>query len=399
MLDLNDRTPLKNEVFDHLATKGGFCKQDINFQTCTSCLMDTTDPEIEFSRNGICNYCSSSNSWQFVRPDGNPQDSAIEKMINDIKRDSMGLEFDCIIGISGGVDSSYLALMAKEWTLNPLFVHVDAGWNSNVANSNIHKIIEFNKAQLVTVVIDWNKMKNSQNAFLRSGLANQDIPQDYVFTKSVFQIAKNFKIRHLLSGSNMSTESVLPRQWGYDALDVKHIKAIHSNFLRDGEIGIDIDFQPLTLNTLYRRDSLQVHKPLNYLPYSRNLATNTLKEIIDWQEYGPKHFESRWTRYFQGYLLIYRFGYDKRKAHLSSRIISGELSRQQALKEFDQSQYPIENLLQDEAFISNKLGISRKSFLDLKDIPLSHYTDFNNNEMFRQKLGAVRSIAAKIMKI
>jgi N-acetyl sugar amidotransferase len=374
MLNLINRIPM-NMTRESITPKfGAFCDFK-EFRQCNECLMDTTDPEISFNVFGTCSYCQTSKGWEFVRVNSNPKELEIEKMVDEIKKNKSKDEFDCIIGISGGVDSSYLALLAVEWGLNPLFVHIDAGWNTNVANENINKLLNKLNKEIYTLVIDWEKIRVSQIAFLKSGIANLDVPQDYLFTKGIIQVALKFKIKNILSGSNMATESILPTQWGYDAQDPIHINAIHKKYIEGKEKGIDV--ANLVSYAFDKKLKANVFKyPLDLVPYSRNHALETLNIFCDWKNYGPKHFESRWTRYFQGYLLPLRFGYDKRKPHLSSRIVSGEITLTQAYKEMEDSKYPINLLTEDEKFICSKLEIKQEELDKFKQLPLSHYSDY-----------------------
>lgn len=390
MLNLTNRNPL-NIISDSVSSRvGAFC-DFVEFRSCNKCLMDTTDPDISFNNFGICIYCQSSKNWDFVRVNSNPKNQEIETLIHAIKKDNEQNDFDCLIGISGGVDSSYLALLAVEWGLNPLFVHIDAGWNTNIANENINNLLTALNKEIFTIVIDWTKVRSTQIAFLRSGIANQDIPQDYLFTQGIFQVARKFKIKSILSGSNMATESILPKQWGYDAQDPVHINAIHKKYLFGGESGIEVS-NLLKSRINQKLSNAKLYRPLNLVPYSRNYALETLNKFCGWQNYGPKHFESRWTRYFQGYYLPLRFGYDKRKPHLSSRIISGELTLAAAYKEMEISKYSIDNLAEDEKFICSKLEITQSEFDEFKYLPLSHYSDFANLEKLKLSMISVRNL-------
>jgi N-acetyl sugar amidotransferase len=393
MLNLSDRTPLNLRDSNQNFQLGAFCSFP-KPQTCENCLMDTTDPEILFNSSGICSYCSDSKNLNFVRVGSEPKNKEIQILIDKITKESKNNEYDCLVGISGGVDSSYLARLVVEWNLTPLFVHVDAGWNTNVANENINKLLDVLNQEVYTVVIDWNRVKSSQVAFLKSGIANQDVPQDYLFSKSVLEVARKFKIKSILSGSNLATESVLPKQWGYNSQDSIHINAIQKVFIKDNQNGVEVKgFAETVLSQKLNRTT--VHRPLNLIPYSRNMALNSLGEFCGWQDYGPKHFESRWTRYFQGYYLPLRYGYDKRKPHLSSRIHSGELSKAEALREMNESKYNLENRKEDEIFICNKLGISETFFEALKCSPLSHYSDFANQEKLINALKYLKKFLPK----
>lgn len=340
--------------------------------------MDTTDPAISFDKDGICNHCTGARKFfsasTLLKPEEIPP-SAREALGSGSKS-----EYDCIIGLSGGVDSSYLLVKAVQWGLRPLVVHIDAGWNSEIAVGNIFRLVERLGLDLHTEVIDWDVLRRAQIAFLKSGLANLDIPQDHVFTASLLKVAIKEGVEVILTGSNMATESILPAQWGYDSLDGKHI---HGVFRRFGEG----DFQNYPLFSLYqfryklfKKYGIRFLNPLNEIEYSKKTALSSLATDFGWQDYGGKHYESVWTKYFQGHLLPYRFGYDKRKAHLSSRIASGELSREDALAELKRPLYDKQALRLDEDFIASKLEIDSEELRSLKEVPLRHYSDYPNDQ-------------------
>lgn len=377
-LHLADRRPVQAPTDGSEILKGAFCDPRRSYQMCSSCVMDTTDPAISFDKDGICNHCTGARKFfsasTLLKPEEIPP-SAREALGSGSKS-----EYDCIIGLSGGVDSSYLLVKAVQWGLRPLVVHIDAGWNSEIAVGNIFRLVERLGLDLHTEVIDWDVLRRAQIAFLKSGLANLDIPQDHVFTASLLKVAIKEGVEVILTGSNMATESILPAQWGYDSLDGKHI---HGVFRRFGEG----DFQNYPLFSLYqfryklfKKYGIRFLNPLNEIEYSKKTALSSLATDFGWQDYGGKHYESVWTKYFQGHLLPYRFGYDKRKAHLSSRIASGELSREDALAELKRPLYDKQALRLDEDFIASKLEIDSEELRSLKEVPLRHYSDYPNDQ-------------------
>lgn len=334
------------------------------YKICTQCVMDESDPNISFSETGECSYCQyfAENMKHFVKT-GKDAEEFLARDISEIKSRRKG-EYDCILGLSGGVDSSYLALKAIDWGLKPLAVHVDAGWNSELAVKNIDSIVNKLGLDLITVVIDWDSMKNLQRAFLRSGIANQDIPQDHAFFASLYRIAEKHKIRSILTGSNYATESVLPRAWGYTASDATFIKSVFSNFSQPGE---QMKSFPLMSVNHFHLMTLGFHKvkifsPLNYLPYQKDIAIQELKERLEWKPYSRKHGESRFTKFFQNHYLIKKWGYDKRKAHLSSLIISGQMTRDEAISELKKPVYDEAELKDDLEFVLKKLEFSNQEF-------------------------------------
>lgn len=377
--------------------KGAFCDPRRSYQMCSSCVMDTTDPEISFDRDGICNHCTGAR--KFFSASTLPKPEEIPPSAREALGSGSKSEYDCIIGLSGGVDSSYLLVKAVQWGLRPLVVHIDAGWNSEIAVGNIFRLVERLGLDLHTEVIDWDVLRRAQIAFLRSGLANLDIPQDHVFIASLLKVAIKEGVEVILTGSNMATESILPFQWGYDALDGKHIRGLFGRF-GDG------DFESYPLFSLYhfryelsRRYGIRFLSPLNEIEYSKTAALSSLADNFGWQDYGGKHYESLWTKYFQGHLLPYRFGYDKRKPHLSSRIASGELSREDALAELKKPLYEEQALGFDEDFIASKLEIDSEELRRLKELPLRHYSDYSNDQRRIRMLDAVEMMRRQIRPV
>ncbi|PIP12197.1 MAG: ExsB family protein, partial [bacterium (Candidatus Stahlbacteria) CG23_combo_of_CG06-09_8_20_14_all_40_9] len=282
------------------------------YKQCSVTIMDTTDPDITFDDNGISNwvYYFREKILPNWKPEGNPE--AFETLIQRIKSDGKDKEYDCALGLSGGVDSSYLAYIAKREGLRPLIVHTDAGWNSEIAVENIENIVKLCGFDLFTVVIDWDEMRDLQLAFLRAGVPNQDIPQDHTIFAAFYGLAAKHRIKWVLSGHNNACESILPPAWGHDALDVCHLNAIHRRF-GEGRLGSFPRMGRIRYGLRYTLlGGMRVAKPLDLLPYKKAEAMDVLEREFGWQYYGGKHFESRWTRFFQGWWLPTKFGYDKR---------------------------------------------------------------------------------------
>jgi len=368
-------------------TRAAYVAKNRAYQVCTRCIMDTTDPEIVFDDEGVCSHCNYFE--QKIRPAWpSPEDGRkkLEEMIRTVKAYGNGKRYDCIIGLSGGVDSSYIAVKVAEWGLRPLVVHVDAGWNSELAVMNIEQICRRLGFDLVTHVVNWEEMKDMQIAFLRSNLANQDVPQDHAFFAALYGYAIKSGIKYVISGSNFATESILPVSWGYEAMDATHVKAIHSRFgsRSRGDFPVISFFNHFVKYPMILK--MEVLAPLNYIPYSKEDAIRILEKDYGWRYYGGKHYESRWTRFFQAYYLPYKFGYDKRKAHLSSLVLSGQLSRERALEALKVPLYDEKLLIEDKAFIAKKLGFSLEQLEDLINQPLHHYSEFPNHQRKKQIL-------------
>lgn len=347
------------------------------YQICTRCIMDTSDPDITFDAEGVCNHCKKfdwirENLW-FPNEEGSKR---LELIIDEIKAKGKGKPYDCIMGLSGGVDSSYLAIKAVEFGLRPLVVHVDAGWNSELAISNIELLVRKLGLDLHTHVVDWAEMRDLHIAYFKSGVANQDVPQDHAFIARLLREAKENGIKYVLNGSNYATESILPQAWGYSAKDLENLEAIHARF-GSGKLKTYPKVSFWEWYFYYPRVfGIKYVRPLNYMHYNKDEAKKILMEDYGWRDYGGKHYESRFTKFFQGYYLVKRFGYDKRRAHLASLIVSGQMSREDALKEMETQPYPLEDLAEDILFIRKKLGFSEKEFQEIMDAPRRLATEY-----------------------
>jgi N-acetyl sugar amidotransferase len=352
----------------------------IHYKRCTRCVMDTSDPCINFNSDGVCNHCIDFeavllNEW-FRDEAGH---TLLLEIIEQIKSAGTGRKYDCILGLSGGVDSSYLALKMNEWGLRPLVMHVDAGWNSELAVSNIEAIVKHCNYDLHTHVVDWEDMRELQLAYLKSGIANQDVPQDHVFFASLYHFAIKNRIRYIFSGGNLATEGIFPSAWGEgSAMDSISLKYIYRKFGSDSFRSYrTISFWSYYLHYPFIK-KMRVIRPLNYMPYCKADAIRELQSAVGFKTYSRKHGESLFTKLFQNYYLPKRFGYDKRLPHLSSLIISGQLSREEALAQLKEPLYVPEELEFDIAYLCKKLDISRSEFEDLMRVPKRHYTDFPN---------------------
>lgn len=349
------------------------------YRICNRCVMDTSDPEVEFDDDGLCNHCRAF--FDQLLPNWLPDErgaAVLEQNLRLIREDGRERGYDCIIGLSGGIDSSYLALRLRERGLRMLAVHIDGGWNSEIAVGNIERLVNYLDIDLYTHVIDWDEMKDLQLAFLRSGVPNQDIPQDHAFFAQLYALANKHRIRWFLSGHNLATESILPRSWGYNAMDGDHLRAIHRRF---GSIPLR-RFPVMGFWNQYfwtpRVLGLRILHPLNWMPYEKADAQRVLSAAVGWRDYGDKHHESRFTRFFQGWYLPARYGWDKRRAHLSSLILSGQISRDQAIARLAEPPYDVSLMESDRAFIAKKLGVSEAEFAELCSVAPRRHEDYPN---------------------
>lgn len=330
-----------------------------HYKICTRCIMDTSDTEIKFDSDGICSHCTTAlEMLSYLENIRASKKITLESIVTDLKK-SPGVDgYHAIIGVSGGVDSSYLLHLLRESGLKLLAVHVDAGWNSIESVRNINSLIGSLGIDLETIVIDWSQMKKLQLAYLKAGLSNQDVPQDHAFFASLFHLANKYKIKNVLTGSNFATESILPRSWGQDAMDGIQLKNVFDIY---GSGKLDnypiVKLSNLYFHQYFRKSYIKI-APLNYIEYSKDRAVNELREFYGWKDYGGKHKESRFTDYFQEVYLPSRFNVDKKRAHLSSLIINGELSRSEAIELMKTSRINDIDKRNLEQYIATKLEVT-----------------------------------------
>lgn len=351
-----------------------------SYRICSNCIMDTSDPEIHFDDQGICNHCNDYKKSNFNTLSEEERKKQLNAIVKQIKKEGKGKEYDCILGLSGGVDSSFLAYHAVKLGLRPFVVHIDCGWNSELAVKNVENIVKLLNLELHTHVVDWEEMKDLQVSFFKASLANQDIPQDHAIFAALYKFAVKNSVKYVLNGSNYATESVLPRAWGYNALDYKHIKSVQKSFgTKRLKIYPHVTFFKRYIYFTFMR-KMHVVKLLNYISYNKDEAIRILSNELGWRYYGGKHHESRFTKFFQAYYLPKKFNYDKRRAHLSSLILSGQISRVSALEEMNKEVYDSITLSEDIEYVAKKLDLSLSEFKSIIDLPKRTYKDFSSNE-------------------
>jgi N-acetyl sugar amidotransferase len=351
------------------------------YQICNRCIMDTSDPKISFDDHGNCSNCNSA--LELAQKTWFPNESG-EKYLNElfekIKLEEKDKEFDCIIGLSGGVDSSYLAWLTVKKGLRPLVVHVDCGWNSEQAVKNVESVVKKLNIELHTFVVNWEEMKDLQRSFFKASLPDQDIPQDHAIFSALYKFAEKNNIRYVLNGLNFATECILPEAWGHQAMDYRHLRSIHNKYggMKLKEYPHVTFFQRYIYFTLIKR--MIIINPLNYINYNKEEAIEILKNELGWQYYGGKHFESRFTKFFQSYYLPLKFKFDKRRAHLSSLIISGQISRNEALNTMKEDLYSEKEINFDLEYVAKKLDWSEEEFRAIINQPPASHHDFPTNE-------------------
>ncbi len=362
-------------------------KINSNYQICNKLVLDTTYPSIKFDQNGISNqYWDFQNNIRKKWMKSQQDSVYLEKIVETIKKDGSGKDFDCILGLSGGADSSYmLHTIVKKFNLKPLVFHVDGGWNSEIAVSNIKNLVDKLGVDLFTEVINWEEMKDFQLAMFKSGVPHIDIPQDMAFIGVLYKFARKYNISYILNGGNISTECVQrPLDIIYWGTDMRHINDILKKFgTREMKT---FPFSSVFYHKIYLRyfRNIKVVKPLNYIFYEKKKAMNLLSNLYDWKPYPQKHFESRFTRFFEGYWLPTRFGFDMRRVDLSSLILTNQITREEALEELTKPPYDTELTHQDFNYIANKLNIGPGELKRFHEMPKKYWSDYKNlNNFFK----------------
>ena len=343
------------------------------YQVCINCVMDTTDSKITFNEEGLCDHCQ--HFYGYIKPKWIVDDES-EKKLNDIvariKKKNRKKKYDCIIGLSGGMDSTYLLYYTKEVLgLRPLVFAVDTGWNLPVADKNIDNLLKGLKLEKVDYKINKEEMRDLQLAFFKSQVPYQDMPQDHVIFASLYNFAVKSKIKYVLTGGNLATESIRePNEWVY-MNDLRMMKNIHKKF---GKIKLKtLPTASIFKYKIYYRyfKGMKVYRPLDLMPYSRQIALDTLTKKYSYEPYENKHYESRLTRFYEGYWLYHKFGYDKRKAYYSSLIVSNQMTREEALEKLKKPPYDETVALEDMKIIAEELGITVEEFKTMMNINLN----------------------------
>lgn len=356
-----------------------------NHQVCSRCVMDTTVPNIEFNREGVCSLCREADIKRAkVLINDDAEQSHLKKLVSDIKSSSTGNRYDCVIGVSGGVDSSYVAYLVKDLGLNPLAVHLDNGWNSELSVKNIQAILLKLDIDLYTHVINWNEFKDLQLSFLRASIANAEIPSDQAITAILYKIAHKFNLKYIINGGNVNSESIMPSEWMEDNLDTTLIKSVHKKFGSEKLTTYPMmGYFKLAYYTFVKR--IKYVGILNYINFDKNHAMEFLKTTYGWKPYKGKHFESIFTRWFQAYLLPVKFGIDKRKAHFSSLIIASQMSKETA--ESILTSPPIDEIqsADDCDYIKEKFNLTDYDFENIIHAKRVNINSFKNDQKMLQR--------------
>jgi N-acetyl sugar amidotransferase len=356
-------------------------REGLTGRVCSTCVLDGSVPDILFDEFGECQYCKAyrERSSTELHNDETGR-AALAAFVGRLKSAARRKNHDCVIGLSGGVDSTYVAyLLRREFELRPLAVHLDNGWDDELAVANIERTVTRLGIDLHTIVLDWEDFKSLQVAFLRSSLANAEIPTDHAIVSSLFRVASQEGTRYIISGSNIVTEAVMPPSWMEDATDYRLIAAVNRRFgtrrLRDYPRTPALRFAYYVLAKRMRFFPI-----LNYVDYNKARAKELLKEKIGWRDYGGKHYESRFTKFFQGFLLPNKFNIDKRKAHYSNLILSGQMTREAALRQLETPPWAEFDVTTEKAFFLKKLGLREEDLAHILTTPRRSTSSFPNNE-------------------
>ncbi len=357
--------------------------------------MDTTDAEIVFNENGDCNHCTEFlNKRAKYQYQGRESTAALDLLVKEIKRAGKGRQYDCISGISGGVDSCYMAYLAKQRGLRVLTVHLDNGWNSEEAVQNIKNVTRKLEIDYESYVLDWEEFKDIQLAFLKASIPEADTPFDMAILAALHYFAAKYSVKYVLNGGNFSTEGILPATWHYNAKDMKYFNHIQKTF---GQKKIKsfptFGFKKEMYYKLVK--GIKIIYPLNYVHYVKGNVMKLLTEELGWKDYGGKHHESRYTKFIQSYYLYEKFGIDYRRATLSSQICIGDVSRDEALEQLKTKPYLDYRVEQQKQYISKKLQISKEEFEEILKLPAKWYWDYPNDQ---KKLGVIYNAYRKLFK-
>lgn len=344
------------------------------YQICTRCIMDTSDPNITFDEYGYCNHCTTALLVEKMKVPLN-KEAALQSLIKKVKERGKGKNYDCVIGVSGGVDSTYVAYLVKKAGLRPLAVHLDNGWDSELAVDNVQRVLNNLDIELYTHVLEWEEFKRLQVAFLKASTPDSEIPTDH----AIFAVLRDVAIKEntlIISGTNHSSESILPTTWSQGHSDWNYIRKVF-DFFGEGKLK-SFPHTGIMKRFYYDRIKRQkIYSILDYIDYDKEKAKQFLIEKLGWRDYGGKHHESIYTRFFQAYILPTKFGFDKRRAHLSSLIVAGQISREEALGKMEERLYPENELKEHLEYVPKKLDLTKREFKRIMNTPPRSYEDFS----------------------
>jgi N-acetyl sugar amidotransferase len=377
-------------------------EKDPEFRRCTFTVMDNiADPDISFDDKGVCNYYheyqQAAAKGVFPGKEGEEQ---LNKLAEKIKKEGKNKQYDCLIGLSGGVDSTYVAWLVKQLGLRPLAVHLDNGWNSELAVKNVENIISKCGFDLYTLVVNWEEFKDIQLSYLKASVVDIEVVSDHAIFATMYKLAKKYKTGYIISGTNIVTEYIMPPSWLYQKMDFSNLKDIHNKYgTKRLKTYPTFDFKKYVYYSAVLK--LNPVSILNYVDYNKKEVKEKIKKELDWRDYGGKHYESIFTKFYQAYILPEKFHIDKRKAHLSTLICSGQMTREEALKELQQPLYPGQELKADKEYVLKKLGLTNEEFDAIMHLPIRKHQDFKTDVHLKKAyMGLLRKTAPmrKVLK-
>jgi len=369
------------------------------YQMCTKTVMDTTDPDIVFDMNGISNHYHDYQKIAAQSLLSEPQRTKkLNQIISKIKTAGKNKKYDCLIGLSGGVDSTYVAYMVKQYGLRPLAVHLDNGWDSELAVHNVNNIVKILDIDLYTLVVNWEEFKDIQLSYLKASVVDIEVVSDHAIFATMYKLAKERKIPYIISGTNIVTEYIMPGKWLYHKMDYKNLVDIHQQY---GNVKLKTYPTFNFRKHVYYQSFLKLVpiSILNYINYNKAKAKEIIKEKLNWRDYGGKHYESFFTKFYQAYILPQKFGIDKRKAHFSTLICSGQMTRNEALEQLRKPLYDENELKNDKEYVLKKFGLTNDQFEDImKTYPRPH-SDFKTDIPLKKKYIRLLELSSPIRKI
>ena len=360
-----------------------------DYRICNRCVMDTSDPDIRFDEHGVCNHCHSRDTWAASQPSADERKRRLDKLVEAIKRAGRGRDYDCLVGVSGGVDSSYVLHLAVEMGLRPLAFHFDNGWNSETAVRNIHNLVNGAGVDMFTYVVDWPEFRDMQRAFFRASVIDIELLTDHAQKTINIRTAARKRIRYVLTGNNRATEFPLPPSWRWNKWDSRNIRAIQKRFGTKKLRSYPSMSFPQTLRAQLPGGA-ESAPILNLIDYDKAAAKQLLMDRYGWRDYGGKHWESVFTKFFQAHVLPAKFGVDKRRAHLSSLIWSGGVTRDEALAELEKPLYTPRELEEETLYVRKKLGMSEEEFTAVMAAPPVSHTAYPNNQAAYDRFNRVK---------
>jgi len=360
-------------------------EKDPKYRQCAITVMDNiADPDIRFDKEGICNYVheyeQAAKKGVFTGEEGKKK---LEDLVSRIKTEGDGKRYDCLIGLSGGVDSTYVAYLAKQEGLRPLAVHLDNGWDSELAVKNVENIITKCGFDLFSLVVDWEEFRDIQLSYLKASVVDIEVVSDHAIFSSMYKLAKEHKTGYIISGTNIVTEYIMPPSWLYDKMDFANLKDIHSKYGKKKlKTYPTLDFKKyIYYSAVLKLNPISI---LNYVPYNKKAVKEIIQKELGWRDYGGKHYESQFTKFYQAYILPEKFHIDKRKAHLSTLICSGQMTKAEALEELKRPLYEPAQLLADKEYVRKKFGLTEEEFEKIMQLPVQPHHAFKTDKKLKE---------------